>query len=342
MSEFKNINYENKIRIALSAYAANIIESDCFSFSKKKNSLLNSVILNFYQKADCSISIRIREYKQSLVNSLTRNDAKINDKAISLIVHGKETELKKIYTEKTKSDANWTITLSMKTVQLLTDDHSSSEEKYYKSPAIYIKALLEEYSRLPYYQREKIIFKNILDDINTAIKCCYAIKLTNIYGKHFYVKPYMVENDPLSMYQYVIGYNYRYDEDNASEVLGIRLSRLKDAEIQYYQDGTLTPYENKKIQQALRSKGVQFVSGNSSEISIWLSDEGIRKYNEQQHLRPLGRIDDKDNHIYHFDCTEIQILFYFLRFGKDARIISPDSLKDQFKEFYNEAYKAYK
>ena len=154
----------------------------------------------------------------------------------------------------------------------------------------------------------------------------------------------------MSMYHYLVGYNIeaiesQNDPDSTyyyPPVISIRVSRLVDVEIQYFQSGAISMQEERQIKKELEEKTVQFVSGKSSIISVWLSDRGIRNYESQLHLRPsvIG-IDPSDDHIYMFECTEAQILYYFLRFGKDVKILSPSSLADRFRQSYTEALENY-
>ncbi len=346
MSNFGEFNAENKLRIPLSAYAAQIIENDCFNFSKKKATLINAIIINSYQTADCSISLRLKEYRSELVAYLKNTRQNESNKLIDSIIDVKTQELVKKYAKRYISDVNWQITLQKDVKKLLTDDPYSAEEQYYgQKPGHYVRALLEEYARKPYYSREKIIFKDILDAANIAIDGHYLLNLTNIHGYRYSIKIHSIKTDPLSMFHYIIGINTendKYTKNNESNIVSLRISRLSTAEPQYLSAGELTEAESLTIMQELETKGVQFVTSETQSIEVWLSDTGIRKYETQAHLRPpVSYRDEFDNHIYHFECTDAQILFYFWGFGKDAKIINPPELFNTFKEKYKEAYESY-
>ena len=124
--------------------------------------------------------------------------------------------------------------------------------------------------------------------------------------------------------------------------MSIRVSRLIHAEIQSLQSGAITEQEVRQIKNELNQKSIQFVSGNSSAIKIRLTDAGIKKYESQLHLRPtsLGK-DPTDEHIFLFECTEAQIVFYFFSFGKDALVLEPISLAEKFSKDYKEALLQY-
>ena len=351
MPQFKDFNTENKLRIPLSAYAAQIIDNDCLSFSMKRTTLINLIILNHYQDAECSISLRLRDYRAELIKHLGEYKAKQNEVILKSILDSRAKLLKEKYARRFPADVNWQITLNKRVKTFLTEDTYASEETFYgQKPGHYVRALLEDYAQLPYHRREEIVFKRLIDIINNGIKDHLVLNLTNTKGSHLSIKPYKIETDPMSMYHYLVGYNIAAIEPQDSQdtsyynppVISIRISRLVDVEIQYYQPGAISIFEEQQIKKELEHKTVQFVSGKSSVIKVWLSERGIRDYESQLHLRPsfIGT-DPSDNHIYIFECTEAQILYYFWRFGKEAKIISPEALADRFRQSYTEALNNY-
>ena len=122
----------------------------------------------------------------------------------------------------------------------------------------------------------------------------------------------------------------------------MRLSRITNAEIKHLQFEYISEEEKNEIEKEIKKKGIQFLSSESKTISVWLSDEGIKKYYSQLHLRPLGVQDEKNPHIFHFECTDSQIIYYFISFGSAAKIIAPSSLATVFGTIYKEAYYSYK
>ena len=351
MPQFKDFNTENKLRIPLSAYTSQTIENDCLNFSQKRTTLINSIILNHYQEAECSISLRLRDYREELTQHLGTHRAAQNEVLLKSILDSRAKLLKEKYARRYPADVNWQITLNKRAKAFLTEDTYAREELYYgDKPGHYVRALLEDYAQLPYHRREEIVFKQLIDVINIGIKDHLVLNLTNTRGARLSIKPYKIETDPMSMYHYLVGYNVeaidaRNNPDNSyyyPPVISIRVSRLVNVEIQYFQSGVISMQEEQQIKKEIEEKTVQFVSGKSSVISVWLSDRGIRNYDSQLHLRPSAiGIDPNDHHIYMFECTEAQILYYFLRFGKDAKIISPGALADKFRQSYTEALENY-
>ena len=349
MSQFDCLFSENKLRIPLSAYAAQIIETDCVNFSKKKTTLINTVILNYYQTAESSISLRMLDYKKELYRCFSKMELQHNEQLLSKILKEKANELQKKYATRKKADVNWQITLNKKVIEMLTEDPYSQEEKYYENkPGRFIQSLIEEYVLKPHFVREEIICSQMINLIEEAKAGACLLKISHNNGKHFFVKPYMITSDPLSMYHYLIGYSSNPEsimnadaDSRSSKPLSIRLSKIVEIKKFRHESGILSLSEEKQIKKEIDQKGVQFLTGVTSHIKIWLSDNGIKKYNSQIHLRPSAIVDSLDEHIYHFECTETQVLFYFLGFGKDAKVISPTTLADQFISSYRAAVECY-
>lgn len=55
------------------------------------------------------------------------------------------------------------------------------------------------------------------------------------------------------------------------------------------------------------------------------------------HINTEFKLDPSGNRIYEFNCTFEQIRNYFFQFGKEATLIEPAELKEEFYNKYNEA-----
>ena len=347
MPNFSGFNTENKLRIPLSAFAAQIIENDQHSFALKKTTLINTIILNYYQKAQCSISLRLREYREELAKCFRESQLAQNAAAIDIIIAETAKRLSDKYSKRQPADVNWQITLNKRVKEFLTQDNNVYEEQFYGDrPGRYVRALLEEYALLPFHLREEIVFKEYLDIINDGIDGQYMLNVTTAKGSQVTLKPVRIEKDALSMFHYLVGYRpadqlseKRYHHQ--AQVLSIRISRISNVEIRRSQSGAISLTEMAQIEKELAEKSVQFVSGTTTPIKVWLSDEGIKKYDTQLHLRPHGEPAPEDKHIYTFECTEAQILYYFIGFGKYAKVLSPEPLADKFLRIYQGAVDLY-
>ena len=64
-------------------------------------------------------------------------------------------------------------------------------------------------------------------------------------------------------------------------------------------------------------------------------------FQKEIYNRPHNIFGPSNDGIYTFDCTTRQAFKYFYSFGKEAEIISPDSLRDKFKKELFESLKLY-
>jgi hypothetical protein len=358
MSQFSLENDQGKVRISLSNDAYDIVIGDCEKFSTKngalkKGTLVNAIVKNLSHDAECSISRRLKDYKSYLEETF-KSEKKLrslqsNSKStiIEALVAACEYELRGKYTNRKSSDKSLVINLQNDVVDMLTNDPESDEEKYYGDrPGRYINQLLEEYARMSFYEREEIVYKDIIEKIELAIDNCSRLKIKTTKGAIYHVKPYRIMTTPVSTYHYLVAYDansipsYKYQSD---KTLSFRISNIKKAEVEKAKDSYLTFSEEDELKKALEERGVPYVGSpaHKSWIRVWLSDAGIKNYNSRLHNRPQGTPSDEDPHIYTFDCTTTQILYYFLNFGKDVKIIAPKSLAQKFKQAYSEALENY-
>ena len=118
----------------------------------KFSTIINTIFANFHQLADASISIRCMQKQEELEE---RKTFKLSKKEIELLVSEyKLTLLKKIKINQKGVGVKFRI--NNENFDLL--DLSEEDEYYDGSIGAYIKALCEEYARIPYYKRERIFF----------------------------------------------------------------------------------------------------------------------------------------------------------------------------------------
>ena len=95
---------------------------------------------------------------------------------------------------------------------------------------------------------------------------------------------------------------------------------------------------------AVTDKGVSFLIGENDQFRIWLSSVGKRQFQNIAHLRPLPIKTDElidGAAIYYFDCTPLQIQYYFFQFGENAVVLSPIELHQGMLEQYKRACQSY-
>lgn len=86
--------------------------------------------------------------------------------------------------------------------------------------------------------------------------------------------------------------------------------------------------------------GPQFRYGkNESEVRIQLSRKGMELFKKMYVHRPIPlRIENND---YFFECSYNQIIQYFARFGKEAYVVYPQSVRDSLRAFHADAVARY-
>lgn len=335
---------DQKQNINLSNFAWNCIYEDMMNFfdndfsNNNLSGFLNIVFKNFHQSSNASISIKLDEYSDELTTILQNDDFidipnNIIKKIKQSLLHSYLNDLKKIECNYPKGDYR-KFRLNNANYFYLTEE--SFDDKYYNgSSGQYLKALFEEYTRLPYFERERIFFRPTFETIQDAINSHSLLKIMIKNGKKFEVIPYSIENDKVGVFNYLVGYT---TDNNPSS---FRISRIKEIKMLRSKKVKLDTLQRQEIANILYKEGPQFLAGQNIFVVIKFTDSGLNKYHNQIHLRP--NISKKvDSNTFIFNCSEVQIIYYFFKFGKDITIISPKPLRDKFARFYAIALRNYK
>ena len=335
------IGADNKQRINLSQFACNIINDDMIAFGNNQiTNFINVIIANFKHESEASISFVLEKEKQKLEDSLVGYNNSQKELIIkSLLTLRKKDLIQKFSSfEKSKS---YIVRLWNETVDYLTDAYSEcKEDKYYDGKVgKYLKAIIEDYATRSFQERERIYYYDRIKLINKAIseKRGLSIKLLN--GNHFYIYPYKIASDPMSMYNYLVGYSLN-DDEAKKQATSMRISKIADIKLK----GTgkrLTKDDVKSLEETIRKKGVQFLTGSETLVVVQLTEKGKQRFVAQLHLRP-ERIEIRNGNEYVFRCTPAQAEYYFLKFGKDAYIKEPEHLRNRMLKIYEKAYSRYR
>ena len=345
---FEKINDENKQHINLSATAMAVIENDMFSFNiKSRSSFLNTVINNYKEKADASISLASAR-QRNLYEDIFQDSSIDNKKEVIDLLIDDYVKNLKIKNNSYPKGVGIKFRIKNDNEEYLTGKKCNetgkkcNENQYYGNNNVgkYLKALLEEYCSKSYLEREKIFFNSDFIEIEEAIKLKKKIMVELNNGDIKKIKPFKILTDPLAMYHYLIGYSINENGCGSKmQSFSYRITNFKEVK-KLEEDMSISSEDQKRLSNEINKKGVQFMCDEICKIKVYLTDEGIIKYNRMLHLRPPHDINDKGN-IYTFHCTLKQIEYYFFKFGKDAKIISPENIKNKFKNMYIEAEKQY-
>lgn len=343
---FQKINENNKLHINLSYGALTIIRNDmdCFQV-KHRSTFINQIIANYKQEAEASISISSEAYQAELEGKLTKSGMKNlkNKKEFVDMMVGEHTRTIKEKIKNYGKEKGFKIRLNESNIKYLCGEDSDCRENiYYDACSAYVKAILEEYCRKDFVEREMVYAKELFDQIGEAIVMERWVEVTFVSGEKVKIKPYAITTDPLSMYHYVIGYENVMGVDGKREKrsFSCRIANLKRVR-RMKKQAFISARDKKKLDSEIRSKGAQFMCEDVIRCTVRFTDMGIRLYNRMLHLRPIAVEISEDGHIYTFECSQKQIEFYIFKFGGEAEVLSPEFLRDKFREKYQAAVNVY-
>lgn len=333
-----------KQHLNLSTYAMSVVQEDSVRFGVSKlSTFINRVFKNFYPDAEASIIQHTESEKKRLTRYFDSDSisAKAQEDFIRLYLDDFQNARKRQIQAYPKG-VGIKFRINNENYEYLLDE--SDEDQFYGEchVGVYLKAVLEEYARKPYIERERIFFKDFLGEINRAIEKGYCL-LVSSGQKIFKVSAFAVEQDSSGNYHYLIGKSVPVGSapDTAPADCSFRLSRIKGVEKREAEKSWFSNDEARaQFQKAVDKKGVQFMLGDDSqEIVVKFTEKGVAMYNSMQYLRPSYT--EKNDKVYKFDCTTTQAEFYFFKFGKEVTIIEPTELAKKFRDGYHEAHKNY-
>jgi hypothetical protein len=206
---------------------------------------------------------------------------------------------------------------------------------------IYLKALVEEYALLPYYKREEIFFKDRVDDINDCIEAGYSLKIS-YRGNNLIVIPYKIEQDKWSSFNYLLAAT---KDNGILTPYNARIAFIEKLDKVRKKEPPLTKQEKGHLEKDKKKKGIQFIRDETGIIKVLLTKVGQNMYKHMLFLRPNFtdiKKTDTNEAIYSFNCTERQIEYYFVKFGKEAIVLEPVELRDRIYKIYEDAVESYK
>lgn len=364
--------------LSLSYEAYEVIRSDMIIWNKNDNfsGFLNKIFLNSYETSPASIRFAVEHKRTELISTLKEEkyrsehpyDLTLKDFDPSISLDESDFRTIELFLSSYKrqllaqmssfpNDISRKFRLQNQVFDILNPfepDHCP-EAEYYRSRAGYLKAVIENYARKTPYERESIYYRNILDTLEQTIhlpkteKRILQIKHANNRGSHniFYVKVYKIMHDTESDFHYLVGLSKpKNAHENAYQPAVFRISRILDITIlqKSFGSGKITQIEEKNLTEHIQKRGLQFLIQDVERIVISLTPAGWNMYHSIQHLRPNAskhELDASGNNILYFDCTRLQIFYYFFKFGKEAVILEPPEMKEDFRIRYEQALKVY-
>ena len=320
----------DKIKIYLPKKIADILDKDAeaFEFFKRdgitvnRNALLTKLILNYgeaFARERSKLTAAIREHLGKTEISDGQASALCARLAETLYARDDgEGKLDAVISLKPTSLSESAIEY---TENYLLDGRSLSE---------YFRGMITSYASLPQDRRETIIFRPQYEAIRRAITEKKKVFLTTVRDSGFEISPYEIVGSKEEMHLYVIGMR--------GSCTTFRLSRIKGVKIL----GADAEISQAQIEVALKmiKYGPQFYYGaNEEEVCVRLTPKGMEKWKRIYVHRPIP--DRVEENLMFFNCSHVQIIQYFLRFGADAEILRPVYMRRELLNFYTAAAKIY-
>ena len=338
------INEEHKVRITLSVNARIKMAEDMTIFRvEKATTFINTVFDNYKNEAKASISLYLHQRRLALEELFSKSELDDYSRKAAiecLLAEEKRTACENAKTFKSLKGEGKLYHINNKNVQFLTED--CEEEEYYSRPGFYIRAVVEEYCSLPFIERERIYRKDVYETIAHARDKNQILKIkVRQYDKvrNFFVYPYKILPDPLQTQSYLTCYTKEAgSEGSGKTIASFAMARLNPPTV-LAKTFHLTKKEKDAIQEQIEKNSPAYLLDKAEQIRIRLTENGKQIYQSRLSNRPekIAVIDD----IYVFDCTQRQIFNFFFSFGAEAEILSPESLREQFRSTLSNALGLY-
>lgn len=326
---------QEKIKVNLSYNVYNLLQKDMEDFrfhlkndSPNKNLFYNTIIKNMVDEHKKESEI-VRNKLSNILNNHIKSKEIFNDVL---------EEIEELYNYRIEDKTNRShgYYISFRPSKKYEEIYEEIENYELKNNTIsnYYRNLFNDYARLPQDERERIVFKDELKLIESAIanKKIINIKLNNNSLEFF---PYEIVRTNDELYNYLIG---GIRKNGRLHCLSLHLFKCNQM-IKTKNTFEFTKDEKKHLDEIL-IYGPREVERRTVLSKIKLTPKGIKKYKSMYLNRPIP-INIEDN-IYTFNCSQENLFIYFCRFGIDAEILEPQNLKGRIIAFHRRAYNKYK
>ena len=302
-----------------------INDAELFEFTKKDesvnlNAFLKTLIVNYfdqYRHDSEKLMTNIMRDLTSITSISARNAAKLADRIVSTYIKNDQFQ--------SKQTSAVTLTVSGSSYDII----KIIENNMLKDTSLsqYLKDMFNSYLSIPRSEREAIIFKDSYEDISRALKEHKILSFTNTNSgdDHAYlVEPYVIAPSKEEQCNYLLCM-----DKNTKKPRTFRISRLRSV---FVTTDSFTI--NLEIQKELQEKAIRSPHSVSLDVQavVRLNKYGVKKFKAITKNRPI--VSKIEGDLYFFDWPELQLEEYFKRFGSDAIVIEPESLKESIRKFY--------
>ena len=307
-------------------------DAELFDFYKKDgsvnlNGFLKELLLQYFDE--------YRETKERLLDtilsdlsafsSISREDADaIADKITNSYMRNTEF--------KSERNAAITLTVSGRSLDIMHSIENNMLSRV--SLSQYLNDFFSSYLSISRKDRERILFQDIFEELNTAIRKNSIIRFTSTSAPNviFTVQPYCIAASKEEQCNYLLCL------DNETGIpRSFRISRIRAL---YSSSDKFIPNESRKLElQEIAGRSPQSTS-KGIEAEVRLTEKGLQKFHFITKNRP--DVLKKEGNTLYFNWPKTQLEEYFHRFGKEAVILSPDDCRESMRIFYKKAWEAYR
>lgn len=334
-----------------------ILEADRINLNiKNKNALIN-LIISYY------ITYEIQGKEEQIKRKLKSLNSKENVKNVLEII-------KEIMYPNLKNRKDY-VKLNFRLNNTTFDKYENyiqeiEEEKFNISK--FFREALEWYSRKKQYEREIILYKETIKKIEYQLlesnlkKKILRVKIKTLKDKEIQIVPLGMVISKNEDHIYLLGYSELVNDNNTFEnnkrfgIFPTRISNIKEIRTgkifefingESYEDLSKISYNILEEAKEMIKKRITSY-GEEKKIKVSLTRKGKERlemviFNRPFRLNEVKAEEDLENerYIYTFESTSYVVKSYFFNFGKECEILSPKSLREDFKKSYLEAYNKY-
>ena len=318
-----------KLKIYVTAHIADVLAKDAenFEFYKKdgrtlnKNALLTKIVVHY--------SGRFSREQASLADFLARKlHAAGSEAAKALPAIFDRLNERAAATDGEKFDVPLSLKPTKESEPVI--DYIEAYSLSGRTLSEYFRSLFAAYASLPQDKREEIVFKAQYDTLSEAIRRKKKVFLTTAAKAAMEISPYALSGSKEELHLYLIGMG--------RTCFPLRLSRI--ASVTLLPDDAVFPEEQVRLAEKMIRYGPQFACrAGEGKVLVELTPQGEKKFRKLYVHRPVP-VKAEGCRLW-FDCSHFQIVQYFERFGKDARVIYPESVRNAIVSFHRRALAAY-
>lgn len=347
----------NQIRLRISYQSHEIISQDIAEFQNmpekeeiKMSSFLNKIINNFCNEAESTVYAKKQKIYDKYLEWLKGLE---NAKKTALQLTEKEIQdrfekIKEKYSQPPRAKGqNLKLIMTKPTIEML--ENSQEKDLYEDKISNYLAALIQEYTALSREERERIFFKDLFKKINLCIKHRHQTEIE--VNSSYLMKPYKITTNGFLPYYYVVGYARRKNKLTAPwKPMSFRLQRIRSATEKEDDEYKFTKEQEAKLKELFKTPAeIAYLSEKKEEVVVRLTKDGYKNYQKILSGRPVytdkKKLPDSEKPFVYelaFNCSNMQAYQYFIRFGMEVEVISPEHLRNGFKNLHENAVKYYK